>query len=980
VLFTSIGVSAQVSENEGDYFQQRVDYSIATILDHKKHELHANMEIWYTNNSPDILEEIHFNVWANAYSQVNTPMGKQLRQMGSLDFQYCTPDEMGGIDSLSFNVNGSPVEHAVMDEFGEHVRLTLPEPLLPNDSVRIITPFRLKIPSGAFSRLGHVGSSYQLTQWYPKPAVYDKDGWHVMPYLTQGEFYSEFGSFEVSMMLDNSFFVGATGRMSDNQRMSLTERAKSTAIISEFPDNSFPGGTRFVKNISFKQDSIHDFAMFMDRRFNVLHDTIVLPHSGRVVDAWVLFTNNNTDQWTKSMEYVKEGTRFYSQHVGDYPYDHITVVDGTISAGGGMEYPMITVINSTGSDRQLEKVIVHEIGHNWFYGILGSNEREEAWMDEGINSFYEVRYFEEKYGEDTEYSGLLSEVVPDSRGLNELGYLFTAREHMDQELHICAHRYTPTNYGVMVYSKGAYMMQYLRSVMGTELFDSSMKHYYEKWKYRHPSPADLEQALEEHSGMNLDWFFKELIPTRKKIDFKVDSYDQETNKVLVKSKTSYEGPLTVGYYKNDELLGTQVIISSVETSASVTDFDRIMIDPHRDMLEMNRKNDTYKVNGLLKRTSNFGLRRLSRPGDSPDRLVFYNPMSLWNDNDKLMFGVNLTNFEALAKDFEWSITPMWSFNQKELVGLGNLRKKIWFAEDSPNRLSLGVEGKRFSIYDKDRNPGTYLTVKPEARLTIIPKSLKNGRFELGYTAHYVVEDFVNAESGLTSRNENTYHVVDYVYDYSKGLFKTGVNAEFEYHEDFKKVQLDIENRLVYNRLNKMIGARLYAGHFWRTGDFSGATAPALAGQTGIEGQRNGDYRYDHLFLGRSTTSGLLSQQHVRNRGGFSIATPFSGNWAASVNIFADLPVPLPLTAYFSAGVNEVAGGNLPEARTEFIYESGIRISVIRDYLDVSFPLFLAPEITEAYELADFSYGQRIMFQIRLEEIKFRENIFKAAFK
>ena len=276
----------------------------------------------------------------------------------------------------------------------------------------------MDLPSGSISRLGHVGESYQITQWYPKPAVYDEDGWHPMPYLSQGEFFSEYGTFDVRITLPNNYTVGATGDFVPGSENNDTEVKRLAQLVEETETwvtkegwndatNEFPASSEDMKTLHFRQSQVHDFAWFADKRYKVLQGEVTLPGDGRAVTTWAMFTPEEGELWQKAPEYLHDATYYYSLWNGDYPYNQVTAVDGTISAGGGMEYPNVTVIGRSGSDSGLETVIVHEVGHNWFYGILGSNERENAWMDEGINSFNETRYLLTKYGENKDISLLL---------------------------------------------------------------------------------------------------------------------------------------------------------------------------------------------------------------------------------------------------------------------------------------------------------------------------------------------------------------------------------------------------------------------------------------------------------------------------------------------------------------------------------------------------------------------------------------------
>ena len=297
------------------------------------------------------------------------------------------------IDSLSFKVNNQVVE-VIYDSVNIDIcKIILNQPLKPGDSINISTPFRVKIPSAKISRFGHIDNAYYITQWYPKPAVFDQYGWHAMPYLEQGEYYSEFGSFDVSITLPKNYVVGATGDLQNESELEwLNMKAENDKKSYAYTDDkSFPPSDTETKTLNYKQNNVHDFAWFADKRFHVLKGEVELPHTNKKITLWSMFTNTSASLWKHSLEYMHDAAYYYSLWIGDYPYNQITCIDGTSATGGGMEYPNITIINSSSDAYELETVIMHEIGHNWFYGILGSNERMHGWMDEGINTFYEQR-------------------------------------------------------------------------------------------------------------------------------------------------------------------------------------------------------------------------------------------------------------------------------------------------------------------------------------------------------------------------------------------------------------------------------------------------------------------------------------------------------------------------------------------------------------------------------------------------------------
>ena len=497
--------------NSQEYFQQKVDTYIDVELDDENHILRGFEKMVYYNNSSLNLDKIIIHLWPNAYKNSNTNLAKQKYSDGSTSFKYADSIDLGYIDSLDFKVNGEIVKWQFLNEQIDISELLLTKPLKPGDSIIITTPFRVKIPSGKFSRLGHIGQSYQVTQWFAKPAVFDKNGWHPMSYLDQGEFFSEFGNYDVSITVPKNYVLMATGDLQNKEELEfLNEKAELTSQLikeNKLPvrdslgrkDMSFPKSSVEKKTLRFIQKNVHDFAWFTDKRYHVLKGEVNV--NNRKITSWALFTNNEAKLWRRSIEYINDATRHFSKWVGEYPYNHVTAVDGTISAGGGMEYPNITVIGSSGDSKSLETVIVHEVGHNWYYGILGSNERDNAWMDEGLNTYIEIRYMEEKYpngyfrkkdSTQNKSRGISLNIPMEEKELQHIAYQFNASRNYDQPLKMGSKDFTQMNYGAMVYCKTGIGFHYLKAFLGEALFDNCMNEYFNQWKFKHPNPNDIK--------------------------------------------------------------------------------------------------------------------------------------------------------------------------------------------------------------------------------------------------------------------------------------------------------------------------------------------------------------------------------------------------------------------------------------------------------------------------------------------------------
>lgn len=441
---------------QNHYWQQEVNYTINVSLNDSSKSLNGNISIHYTNHSADTLTFIWFHLWPNAYKNDLSAFSDQLLENGRTDFYFSDDDQKGYINQLNFEVDNKLADIELHPKYQDVVKLILPSPLFPGFSTTITTPFHVKLPFN-FSRGGYVNDTYQVTQWYPKPAVYDQQGWHEMPYLDQGEFYSEYGTFDVHIQAPSKYIIAATGELID-----------SSSLHNE-------------KKYHYIQSNVHDFAWFADKNFIVSTDTLSIDSSIITVNAY--YHLNNSSTWKNSLTYLKNAIITKSKWIGAYPYKTVSIVESMQKNIGGMEYPTITLIENSTNSNSLEELINHEVGHNWFYGILGTNERLHPWMDEGMNTYYDYRY------------SLLKNKKSDFFSDQAIRNIFTSnicKIKKDQPIETSADQFTAYNYEAIAYNKSAQWMQQLENKMGQSTFDSMMHTYFETWKFKHPQPTDFK--------------------------------------------------------------------------------------------------------------------------------------------------------------------------------------------------------------------------------------------------------------------------------------------------------------------------------------------------------------------------------------------------------------------------------------------------------------------------------------------------------
>lgn len=947
------------------YFQQDVSYKIDVRLDDESHILRGYERMEYTNNSKDTLKYLLLHLWPNAYKNDRTAFTAHQVENKERDFYFSKEDDRGFIDSLEFKVEGESVNVSEYNNHQDIVMLELNKPLLPGGKLILTTPFRVVVPI-VFSRLGHQDQNYQITQWYPKPAVYDNRGWHPMPYLDQGEFYSEFGNFEVSISLPSNYIVAATGDLQEeSERKFLNQQMAKGDSLKKIESSSLASSTEF-KTVTFTQQHVHDFAWFASKYFQVEKSEALLK-SGRKVSCYSYFHPKNARKYIESSKVTAKTIEYFSEHVGEYPYNQASVVDGQLLAGGGMEYPNVTIIGTVDGKATLQTVIIHEVGHNWFYGLLGSNEREYPWMDEGINSFYEHKLDKILSQSDTTMtkSSFGDKLTSELNG--PFLYYFFATQDLDQPINRPAPEYTKINYGGVIYTKTALMLSYLEAYLGEEVFELAMKRYFDEWHFRHPYPEDFQKIIQSESGKKLDWFFDDLMTNTTKLDFKIKRKVKTNNgtDVFATSCTSFKGPIPVSAMREDSVLKTQWIEypylepAKFEDKLQATVF---RIDPLRKLPEV-RISNNQKASGLLGLKlgvgTSLGIHRVSK--------MYVLPALGYNQYDKVMLGGVLHNFRLPNYKFQFALMPMYSFGASSVVG-GGVIGYSFYPKNVMRKISLGLQGRTYhddvstlnttkalhtryvrytpSIRIDFANPVARSQVSDQLLMEYIGVWNQNFKYNLNpVDSLYRPSLGVNttsqfARASFTHRNGRTFHPYSYV-----------IRAEG--NANYLKLGFTGNLRIDYHLKNKSFYARVFGGKFF---DYKNASnALSLRSQyLASTHTSDNDYLYDNIYLARNEQKGMLSQQIAMQEGGFKVrtvqyASPIgvSDNWLAAINLRSDLPIkfPVKLQVFLDAGTFANAG-KLNPSGNKLLFDAGLELHLLGDVFTLYAPLFMSKDFRD----------------------------------
>lgn len=950
LLIITTNVFAQNRLNQANW-QQHVSYKIDVILDDETNTLIGNISMVYTNNSPKELNEIYMHLWPNAYNNRNTAFAKQHLENGKTDFYFAKPEEQGSIDSLNFKVNNTNINWKLTNDV-DIALLTLNEPLKPGQNITISSPFNVYLPK-VYSRMGHEKQLYCITQWFPKPAVYDVNGWNPIPYLDQGEFYSEFGSFDVSISVPKNYVVAATGNLqNEEEKLFLNTLATKPAAEYEVP----PVSSNAFKTLHYIQDSVHDFAWFASKEFNVKKSEIAL-QNGKTIETWLYAKKINSE----GINYINEGVKYYSDHIGNYPYNIAQVVITPLEAGGGMEYPTIT--NCASIDRT---TIIHEVGHNWFYGILGSNEREHPWMDESLNTYYESRCTQEKKDADIAKNGKKKDVLNDVFNLNLEGfgqarllYAISARKNEDQAGNLPSTVYTDFNYGAIIYAKNPLSFYMLQNYLGNNKFDSMMHAYYEKWKFKHPLPNDFKNHAETFTGKDLSWFFEGVLGSTQKMDYKLVGRSKDS--LTIRNKTGFVVPLSVYDNKNNTLL-----IEGFEGTKNF-EFKNIVIDQKTTSI------DLYRQNNSLKKP--FTIRFLPALENPNKRQIFCIPLYAWNNYNQSMLGVHLSNDVFPLPKTEMSFTPLYSFTTNDWNGYLNLAKNIFPKHGTTyKKVKIGLNMSRFATIgliqkgfwlngvemDYIMN-SIYEKFEPYIELHFNQKTARSLFSNVLKMRHVTVLENKQNSGYFNNWNNQSISAFDITHHFKHELktYPIAVNVNLQvgtFNYNYGRISADFTQGILYKDKGKTATIRLFAGTFisHQNNKYNQERTFFQAG--GTTGKF--DYFYDEAMFGRAENNQqqtLLARQVINRDAGFRnfVGIGSSNTWLTSANLTIPFPFKLPIGFYsdvvFWEESSNASQTSLISYNTKLTYSGGIYLSIAKNIFSVYLPFFASDDVIKVWE-------------------------------
>lgn len=524
-FLTALAGFSFVQAQDKCYWQQHVDYTMDVDMDVKTYQYTGTQKLVYTNNSSDALGRVFYHLYYNAF-QPGSEMDVRLQNIKDPDKRMMNGDnsriaplsesEMGYLHALTLTQDGQPVS---FKEEGTILVVDLAKPIPAGGKTTFEMSFKGQVPlqirrSG---RNSAEGVALSMSQWYPKLAEYDFEGWHADPYIAR-EFHGVWGNFDVKLTLDKEYTVGGTGYLQNPDEIGHGYETPGTKIKTKGKTLTW----------HFLAPNVHDFMWAADPDY--VHDTLDM-EDGPTLHFFYKNNPEFVDNWKKLQPKTAEAMTFFSKNVGKYPYEQYSVVQG---GDGGMEYAMSTLITGNREYGSLVGVMAHEMAHSWFQHVLASNESEHAWMDEGFTTFI---------------SSLCMNEIMEQNKQNPFessyrGYYALVNSGLEMPQTTHSDRYT-TNfaYGISAYSKGSIFLSQLGYVIGQDKLMETIQKYFEDFKFKHPTPNDIKRTAEKVSGMELGWYLTDWTMTTNTIDYGITSVDEDGDKTKVSLERIGEMPM-----------------------------------------------------------------------------------------------------------------------------------------------------------------------------------------------------------------------------------------------------------------------------------------------------------------------------------------------------------------------------------------------------------------------------------------------------
>ena len=882
-----------------------------------------NQEIVYHNVSDDALDTIYLLNWANAYKDRNTPLSKRMIDDYDRRFYFARLKERGYSKIHLLQNNGQNIRHEEPVGAEDLVKVMAPETLLPGDSVKLHIIYEVKLPSDRFTRYGQDGTNYNLRYWHLTPAIYDQK-WQLFSNLNMDDYYVQPTDYQIDFRIP----MGYSLHSDLNAEVTMEE---NTVLYK------LQGQNRLDVELNIQLNN--DFSVYQTKGTEII-------------------TNLKSKNLTENIkgDVLQRQLDFINQYLGKYPHEKMLVNKTTYLKQPVYGFNQLPKSMNPFSDIfEWDIKLFKAITDRYIENTILTNKREDNWLADGIQIYLMIAYVNAYYPEVKAIGNISKKwgirryniAKLEFNGKYPFVYQFSTRKQLDQALSTRSDSLSNLNLKLVNRYKSGLGLRYLDAYLKEDIIKNSLKEFYSSTSLTLTKTDAFNEILKGKTDKNLDWYFNDYLLTRKKINYTIKTIEKQGDsvKVLIKNKSNFKAPITL-YGVDKKTIKFKQWLEPIEDEQSFTvsqkNIDRLSLNYEYLLPEANLRDNWKRLDKkLFNRPLKFTFFRDIE--DPYYNQVFYKPFIGYNLYDGLLLGPTFYNQALFKKKWLFTASPVYGFKSQTLTGAVALAYEHLPEETSVYRYRAGLSAAR-SHYDEDLGVTKFT---PFVSVSFKRKSLRDvGGKNL--FARYVFVD-KDLPDPMTNPESYKYDIFNVRYSYSKPDIINNFRyfADFQYKNDFSKVSLDIRYRKLMN-IKRHIDFRLFFGSFLYNDTETDFFSYAI--------DRPTDYLFDLNYLGRSESSGFLSQQVILAEGGFKsiFEDQYANEWILTSNF--GIGIWRWVELYADVGYLKNKGES-----ARFKYDSGVRLNFIPDLLELYFPV----QSSLGFEPGFSDYASRIRFVITL---------------
>ncbi len=905
------------------------DITINADLDSEEKLLTIQQSIIYKNSSNDVLKTILFHDWGNAFSDKTTPLGKRFSEDFLKKFYFAKDEDRGNTTIQSIEDGASKsLKWGRHEGIQDILWIESTTPILPGEERTFVLNYKVKIPNAKFTRYGfHNNGNFSLKYWYILPAVYDTK-WNTYSHKNLNDLYAPLGNYKIHLTLPIEYEV-------------TSELQQESLIVSD-------DDTR--KKIQLSGTNRNEVKIYLEKKSTFYN----FPSNG------IQFVSNiDDDNLRPKMKSVTIDRilSFLQKRLGLYPFDKIVISENDYKNNpvyGLNQLP--DIVRPFPDGFQYEIKLLKSITEKYLDRTLLINPRYDTWIKDAIHIHLMMDYTEQHYP-DMKIIGKLSKVIGirwfhlaklDFNDQYYLAYKNMMRLFLDQPLTTPQDELVKFNQNIANAYKAGVGFKYIEDYLGDDnIINESIHKFYSQNVLQHTGSEDFQKILTNLSPKDVRWFFEDYIQTDKNIDFKIKSVRRKKDslQIKIKNKGNTQVPISVyGLRKKDVVSKTWVM--GVNGSQKITiprnDVTKIVLDHDQKIPEVNRRNNYRNLQWIFNKPIQF--RFFQDVEDPTSSQIFFIPEFEFNVYDGFTIASKFYNSSFIKKNFEYRIAPAYGLKSQKLLGSYSLIYRDQVANHGLYQIRYITNGSMFS-YSPEL---LFRRFSSSVSFLFRPRDLRSNQRQNFTVRNINVFRERDEEIPLATPDYNVFNA-RYRYSDFNLLNFSGYTIDYQLSPNFSKISTTINYRKLFLN-NRQLNLRFFAGTFLfnntqKDGDFFSFAL-----------DRPTDYLFDYSYLGRSEDSGLVSQQIILAEGGFKsqLQYPFANQWITTFN--ANTNIWNWIYAY-----GDIGAVKSRDISAKFVYDAGIRLSLVADYFELFFPIVS----NNGWEMAQPDYGKQIRFMITL---------------